>query len=193
MKYNPPSPPAAEADEAIRAVCEPGFDLPHLQRIVVEMLRDDRPVAKLEALRIAIPCYDPMTDAESVAHAFDTHSQLSYDLSDSLRRQRRAFAGIAPDEISTGLIGITMIGVDHSARGSRASHRLIEHLRRLHCGMGWHVALEAVPMEFKEGPDGPFRAMRRRLVEHYTQAGLQSLSPRGAPSLMGAFWDGESL
>ena len=185
------STPAGEPVETIRAICEPNFDFPDLQKIVVEALHDDVPVAKLEAVRLAIHCYDPLTDADAVMNAFDMHDQLSYDLSEALRKRRKAFAETACGEISMGLIGITMIKVDPPARGSRASHRMIRYLRDLHSGMGWHVALEAVPMEFKKGPDAPFRTMRSRLVNHYARAGFGQVSPRAAPGLMGAFWDGE--
>lgn len=180
-----------EPEETIRTLCEPDFDCPGLQKFRLEMIHDGVTVATLEAIRMAIFYYDPIIDADAVVKAFDTRSRLCYDLAEALRKRRRAFARTVDGDTSLGLIGITMIKVEPRIRGSRASHRLIDHLRELHSGMRWHVALEAVPMEFKEGPDGPFRAMRARLIDHYSQSGFEQISPRSAPSLMGAFWNGE--
>jgi hypothetical protein len=178
--------------DELHAICAPHYDDPIMQTIKVEVRREDTVVATLKALRIAIHCYDPISDADHVINLFDMHCENSYGLSEALKKRRKAIAEIVPGEISMGLIGILEIDVNATVRGDRLSHKLIKYLRELHAGMGWHVALQAVPMEFKERPDKVFRDMRARLIRHYAEIGFEQVSPRGSPELMATFWDGET-
>jgi GNAT superfamily N-acetyltransferase len=181
-----------EDDEEIRTTSWPDPDRPQVQIITVEVLRNDAIVGRLEAIRFAVLAYDPDEDAHHAAVAFDEHSACSAGLGQEVHRRRKAIAARSGWEISCGLLGILDVQVEPEARGAGMSIRLVHHLRRLHAGMTWHVALEAVPLELKEGPDSSFRAMRSRLIRHYARMGFATPSPRASPSLMIAVWDGET-
>lgn len=168
--------------------CEPldGDGYQSLQLMTIRVNRNGSQIAQLEAIRMAISCYDVVIYSNVVLDAFDKHTQMAYNLAAEIKKNSRKINNLY-DCDSCGIIGIMNIEVDPSERGKQISTKMIERLKALHAGMTWHVALEAVPIEFNKEPRTKFLKMRKRLLAHYTRNGFISTSPRG--NLMVALWD----
>lgn len=185
----------SDAGEDFRVTCTPDPDIPIVQTFEIEALHGGVVIGRLEAIRYARHQFDIAGEARRMLAAFDDQSAYAYGLGKAIHQRRHAINEMLGKPASCGLLGILEITVEPEARGKGLSLRLMDHLRTLHAGMPWHVALQAVPLEFMEEatPAKALRDMKLRLILHYERLGFLRPSPRGSPELMLARWNGYQL
>ena len=183
---------------------------PHLQRIEIDLIKDDeacnplahqegsipvgQTIGRLVAYRMFQSQFRPTditreqmlslddlsTDMAEIAHNMREYGHEYEETEEAYEEYEWGFAG--------GFLIIDRLTIATFARGQGLGYRLIEELKRQHAGMGMFVALQAAAYQIEtRGPR--FKQMSRRLARYYLRNRSLNLSEYGHETgfLMG-FW-----
>lgn len=173
----------------ITATCTPNLEIEGLCNFSLKGSFDGKNVARLEAYRLCDRPFEIRKDSKRLYHVFDTISAYAFGLAKDVHTNSNKIAQMIGDPLCCGFLGITEIKVDKSYRGKDIGKQLISYLQELHEGMDWIVGLQAVPLEFMEGPQDACKAMQKRLIDHYIRMGFEQPAPRKCSHLLVAYWD----
>jgi hypothetical protein len=152
----------------------------HLDSETLRTLEEDRRGIKIGRATVARYC---MTIDDLVRHDDNEVSMIA-----GVIQANPELSG----KSSLGLIVTKTLSVSPVMRGNRVCRRMLQELRRLHCGIPFHYGHSAVPQE-RASLDNNFIARMERLTRTYLDAGidLEVPNPDLFPEIMTAYWQGD--
>lgn len=164
----------------------------HLGGNELRMLDEDRyglKVGRALVLRYCVPDFSIDGIDRQDVEIIDAADHEGKEVFDAMRRSD----AITGARKSNGIIITKSMHVVPCMRGNRVSARILQEIRRLHCGMAFHYAHRSIPQECAS-LRSDFPIAFERLRQTYLTAGVGLVVPDESdhPEVMTAYWDGQN-
>lgn len=148
-------------------------------------LEEDRNGIVVGRLRASRYCFPDLLTVETANENADHEIQV---IANVIRRYNQVENNPCN---SLGLIVTRSLNVAHAFRGQTISKRMLQELRRLHCGMPFHYGHSSVPQEGASlCNDFIARSEKLKNIYYAADIGLQIPDEKSFPEIMVAHWNG---
>lgn len=144
-------------------------------------------VGRILALRYCVPDFSVDAIDRDDIRAIESADHEGKEVLEAIRRSE----SITGTRKSNGIIISKSVHVVSALRGNRISARMLQELRRLHCGMAFHYAHRSIPQECSSAHSG-FAERFEGLKKGYLSANVGLMVPdeEHYPEVMMAYWNG---